>query len=202
VDYRHTRYPSDRRINKEQSLNAAHKLTEFSPALLTLSVWILALAGSALTAAGPTHPVIMAAGALLALASMYGYPVLLTAIPELHAPQLSRRLAMACSGTIATAFVVEFLTGSNFAFAAPGTPVWTYPIGIVMGIALFVPFVIAARALRKAELAAGRDIPLGVVSAFLWLFYWPVGVFFFHKRLRYVLDRQATLELAQGHPIT
>jgi hypothetical protein len=163
------------------------RLEDISPGRLCALVWITLAAGSALTAVGPTYPHVEAIGSLLALTSIYGYPTLLSFMPPLRVAPRSRRLVLACPSAIAILFVVSFLTGTSPGYQENGAPAWSYPIGLATGVAIFVPLIIAAGALRCLEFSVGRNITLGGMSAFLWLFYWPVGTYFFHRRLLYAL---------------
>jgi hypothetical protein len=177
-------------------VDVVSRLKNVLPGRLCAAVWITLLAGCALTAAGPANPLSEAIGSLLALMSMYGYPVLLTFVSPLHVSPLSRRLSLVCSSVVAVLFVAGFITESSPGYEGNNAPAWSYPVGLATGIAIFVPFIVAARALRRLELSVGRDVPLGGASAFLWLFYWPVGTYFFHRRLRYALDRRSASSLS------
>lgn len=173
-------------------MNLTRKLEDISPAQLILVIWVLLLVGSALGATR-TSPMAEAVGGVLALASMYGYPMLVATMPQLHVSLLSRRLTIFCPCAIAGLYVLDILARSAFGQGGSDPAAWTYPVGFAAGIAVFIPFVIAARALRRVELSVGRDIALGAVSAFLWLFYWPLGPVFFHRRLSNALSRRAML---------
>ena len=149
---------------------------------------MLLLAGCALTAAGAASPLGGVTGSLLSLASVYGYPVLLVFVSPMRISAFSRRLALASIGALAILFVVACVMGSVRGDGGGDAPAWTYPIGAAAGASIFVTLVVVARALRRLELNVGRNIPLGGLSAFLWLVYWPVGTYFFHKRLRRALE--------------
>ena len=169
-------------------------IQNLEPRTVCLAVWILLLPGGLLASAGPAHPVSGAVGSLLVLTSMYGYPILVSAIPQLNVSTLARRLAIFCVVMWAVLFAVGFLTGSS-GYTDADSPAWSLPIGLAVAVGILVPFIVAATALRRLERAVGWNVAFGAVSAFLWLFYWPVGVFFFHRRLQGAMDRRATIEL-------
>ena len=166
------------------------KLADLKPVWVTLLVWLPLIAGYALIAAHPDRRFNQVMGGLLSVTSIYAYPAFLILMPQLAVSQLSRRVALACTAVIITLFVTGLLMGGSIGHTEAADPV-AVTIAVCIGLAIFTPLLIAAHALRKIESAVGRNTPLGLASAFFWLFYWPIGVFFFHKRLRYALHRQA-----------
>lgn len=167
-----------------------HKLADLKPGWVTLLVWLPLLAGYAVIAAHPDHRFNQAVGSLLIVTSLYAYPALLILMPQLAVSQFFRRIAVICTGTITALFAAGLVIGGSIGHTEPANPL-ALAVGVCVGVAIFTPLVIAAHALRRIEGAVGRNTPLGLASAFFWFFYWPVGVFFIHKRLRYALHRQA-----------
>lgn len=166
------------------------KLADLKPVWVTLLVWLPLIAGYAVIAARPDHRFNQAMGGLLTVTSIYAYPAFLILIPQLAVPQFSRRIAVICTGTIAALFAAGVVMGGSIGYSEPADR-RGLAIAVCAGVVIFAPLVIAAHALRRIESTVGRNTPLGLASAFFWFFYWPVGVFFIHRRLRYALHRQA-----------
>jgi quinol-cytochrome oxidoreductase complex cytochrome b subunit len=176
--------------NETARLIGLRKLADLKPVWVTLLVWLPLITGYAVIAAHPDHRFNQAMGGLLTVTSIYAYPAFLVLMPQLAVSQLWRRVAVICTGAIAALFAAGLVMGGSVGYSEPANP-RALAVGVCVGLAIFTPLVIAAHALRKIETAVGRNTPLGLASAFFWFFYWPVGVFFIHKRLRYALHRQA-----------
>jgi hypothetical protein len=118
------------------------------------------------------------------LSHVYAYALWLVTRQELNVSTTRKRVATACALVGALAFIQG--PGHN----VPETPVWAYFVA-PLALAIFVsPFVIAVSALRAREDATDQSIPIGAITAFVWFFAGPIGLYFLHKRFLSTRDHE------------
>jgi integral membrane sensor domain MASE1 len=117
---------------------------------------------------------------------------------ELNVSTTRKRVAIACALVGALAFIQG--PGHNVA----ETPVWAYFVAPIALAILASPFVIAVGVLRAREHATGQTIPIGAITAFVWFFAGPIGLYFLHKRFLSTRDHedQVVRSMGLGHTLS
>ncbi len=164
-----------------------------TPWQFAISSLLIMMALAGFIAVLPDGPISDVVGVLVGLLAFYGYPswiVLASGLPvSSRATVVFKCCLIYISGLFLLALFLEPDTLNNEAW-------WKLPLGAATGIAILTPLVLAAATLRSAELARGRDIPAGGLSAFFWLCYMFIGWVPMHRRVRVasgIDDMKATM---------
>lgn len=160
---------------------ALRSLLWVTPWQFAISSFLFMMAIAALIAVLPDGAVSDLVGVLAGLLAMYGYPSWIVLVSGLPVSSRVAVLFKCCVVYIIGLFLLALSLEPDTLSSAAW---WKLPLGVATSIAIFMPLVLAAATLRSAELARGRDIPAGGLSAFFWLFYMFIGWAPMHRRVR------------------
>jgi hypothetical protein len=149
-----------------------------SPLLLAAVAALFYFLTSALAATPGDSLALIAVRYSLGLLLLYGYPYWLVTRPANKLRSGERQAAIGCALVGALMFVHD-----------PGQlsrepPAWSYVLTpLALAIVLY-PFIAATRALRAMEAGTDRRDSFATITAFIWFFCGPIGLYFLHKRFR------------------
>ncbi len=157
-----------------------------SPLLLAAVAALFYVLTSALAATPGDSLALIAVRYSLGLLLLYGYPCWLITRPANNLRRGEKQAAIGCALVAALMFVHD-----------PGQlsrepPAWSYVLTpLALAIVLY-PFIAATRALQAIEAGTGRRGSFAAITAFIWFFCGPIGLYFLHKRLLETYPSQRT----------